>query len=297
MMLHAVPIAIDDPWYSTPQNTALTVGVSDTSLLASDWDPEGGSLTATIVDSPSAGTLSAFSGSAGTFVYTPNTSFVGVDTFSYRVSNGTDNSNLATVSIAVGGHFGPRTNLEEAARDGGLLTGELELSEPLTPGLSLVYDSSTRPRPIVVLETFLQDGSAVPNSITTQLTFDGTAGTAYSYDTTGLGAGDALRFALQAGATSLATGRYAYSVKLTANMSGTPVDRTYTGSQNVVNRSDSTHPFGRGWQLAGLDELAIGSDGVLWVQDDGDALWFAEDGTAFKSAAEARRSLTTVADG
>jgi RHS repeat-associated protein len=297
MMLHAVPIAINDPWYSTPQNTALTVGTSDTPLLANDWDPEGGSLTATVVDSPSAGTLSAFSGTAGTFVYTPNSSFVGVDTFSYRVSNGTDNSNLATVSIAVGGHLGPRTNLEEAARDGELLTGELELSEPLTPGLSLVYDSSTRPRPIVVLETFLQDGSAVPSSITAQLTFDGTAGTAYSYVTTGLAAGDALRFALQAGATSLATGRYDYSVKLTANMSGTPVDHIYTGSQNVVNRSDSTHPFGRGWQLAGLDELAIASDGVLWVQDDGDALWFAEDGTAFETAAGDASFSTLVMNG
>jgi RHS repeat-associated protein len=297
MMLHAVPIAIDDPWYATPQNTALTVGISDTSLLANDWDPEGSSLTATIVDSPSDGTLSAFSGTDGTFTYTPNTSFVGVDSFSYRVSNGTDNSNLATVSIAVGGHFGPRTNLEETARDGGLLTGELQLSEPLTPGLSLVYDSSTRPRPIVVLETFLQDGSTVPSSITAQLTFDGTAGTAYSYDTTGLAAGDALRFALQAGATSLTTGRYDYSVKLTADMSGTPVDHIYSGSQNVVNRSDSTHPFGRGWQLAGLDELAIGTGGVLWVQHDGDALWFAEDGTAYKSAAGDASFSTLVKNG
>ena len=142
-MLNAAPIAADDPWYYTAQNSALTIGTSDTTLLANDWDAEGSPVSATIVTGPSNGSLSSFNGANGTFVYTPNTTFVGVDTFTYRVSDGTDDSNLATVSIAVGGHFGPRTNSEETPRDGNLMTGGLQLSQLLTPELGLVYQSNT----------------------------------------------------------------------------------------------------------------------------------------------------------
>ena len=188
------------------------------------------------------------------------------------------------MSIAVGGHFGPRTNLDERPRGGSLMTsnlmtGDLELVEPLTPGLFLVYDSGTLPEPIIVLETFLQSGSTVPDEISAQLTFNSTAGTTYEFDTTSLSAGDSLRFALQVDATSLSTGRYDYSIDLTADMSGAPVSHTFDGYHDVVNRGSSTHPFGRGWQLAGLDALEIETDGVLWVQSAGDGLWFAEDGS------------------
>jgi len=193
------------------------------------------------------------------------------------------------VSIAVGTVFGPRTKGEEWGVSGAalaagvdLLTGGVKLSEPLTPGWELVYNSNTLPKPIVVLETFLRDDSAVPEEIEAQLTFNGTAGTTYGYDTTGLEAGETLRFALQADGTSLATGRYEYEVELTAN----EVGQVYEGSQHVVNRGASTHPFGRGWQLAGLESLVIESEGVLWVRDDGAALWFAEDGSGGYEAAE-----------
>ena len=122
---------------------------------------------------------------------------------------------------------------------------------------------------------------ALPDSFyyTAELTFDSTSGTTYEYDTTGLTAGDSLRFALQADATSLSTGRYDYSVELTTDISSTLVTHDYDGSYDVVNRGASTHPFGRGWQLAGLDELEVEASGVLWVQSTGDALWFAEDGS------------------
>ena len=62
----------------------------DTTLLDNDWDPEGDTLTASIVDNPANGTISNFSGANGTFTYSPDTSFTGVDTFTYDVSDGTD---------------------------------------------------------------------------------------------------------------------------------------------------------------------------------------------------------------
>ena len=281
VVLNAAPIGRDDASYYTAEDTDLTVGTSDTTLLDNDWDPEGSSLTATIVDNPANGTISNFSGTAGTFTYSPDLGFTGVDTFTYDVSDGTDDSNLVTVSIAVGGHFGPRTNLEEFARDGGLLTGEVELYEPLTPGLALVYDSSTLPQPIIVLETFLQDDSDVPDEISAELTFDSSVGTDYTYSTTGLSAGDSLRFALQHDATSLSSGHYDYSVEVTSDIMSVLTDHTYSGTYDVVNRGSSTHPFGRGWQLAGLDELVVDADGVVWIQSDGDALWFDDNGSGF----------------
>ncbi len=275
-LLAAVPIAADDPSYITAVNTALTVG-SSVSLLQNDWDPDGGTLGATVVQNPSHGTLSNFSSTAGTFTYTPDTDFTGIDQFTYQIDDGTNDGNIATVSIAVGGSFGARTNLAAITGTSSLLTGGNLFTHLLTPGVELIYNSLTLPRPIIVLETFLQSTASVPDSIKAQLTFNGTAGTEYSYSNSGLAAGDSLRFALQADATSLATGFYDYSIKLTAVYSSSSVEQTYTGSQAVVNRSGATAPFGRGWQLAGLDQLVSGTGGMLWVQAAGDAYWFPDD--------------------
>jgi hypothetical protein len=53
IVLNAAPIARDDASYFTAEDTALTVTTSDTTLLDNDWDPEGDSLTASVVDGPS----------------------------------------------------------------------------------------------------------------------------------------------------------------------------------------------------------------------------------------------------
>jgi hypothetical protein len=294
-LLNADPIANPDPFYFTSENTALTVGSNDTKVLDNDWDPEASSLTASVVAQPDNGTVTNFSSTAGTFTYTPDNAFTGIDTFTYKVNDGTDDSNVATVSIAVGGHLGPRTNLEENSLGGGLLAGELQLATPLTPGIALVYNSNTIPEPIVVVETSLESGSSVPDELSAQLTFNASAGTDYTYSTSGLSAGDTLRFALQHDATALATGRYDYDVEITADMTGIDVEHTFAGSQNVVNRSDSTHPFGRGWQLAGLDSLDVDAGtGVLWVGSDGSALWFAEDGSGGFDPAEGDLTFSTL---
>ena len=291
-VLNGIPLAVNDSSYVTAMSTALNV--SSTPLLQNDWDPEGSTLSASVVTQPANGTLSNFNSSTGTFTYTPSTSYVGLDSFTYKVSDGTDDSNVATVSIAVGGNFGARTNQDEQPIDGQLQAGYLNVTAPLTPGLNLIYNSGTLPRPIIVLETFLQSGSSVPTSIKAQLTFNGTAGTEYTYSTTGLVAGGTLRFALQADATGLATGRYAYSVTLTAVFSGSSTQRTYSGNYLVVNRSASTHPFGRGWQLAGLDELVSGTGGMMWVRSDGSAVWFANNGSGGYLAAAGDTSFSTL---
>ena len=156
----------------------------------------------------------------------------------YKINDGTSDSAPVSVAIAVGGALGARTNLEEFPRMAGgagpatrwdvrsvgrlQATGGLELALPLTAQASgsaiptLIYRSDSLPKPIVIIETYLQSSSGSPDAITAQLTFNGVAGTTYSFDTTGLVAGQSLRFALQADAT----GRYAYSVTLVTRFAG-----------------------------------------------------------------------------
>ena len=90
------PSATDDA-YSTDEDTALTIDAPG--VLGNDTDPEGDPLSATIVDSPTNGTVTM--NSDGSFTYTPNADFSGTDTFTYKASDGAAESSLATVTITV----------------------------------------------------------------------------------------------------------------------------------------------------------------------------------------------------
>ena len=68
-------------------------------VLASDTDPQGLPLTATLLTSPADGTL-AF-GSDGSFSYTPYSGYAGPDSFTYEATNGYASSAPTTVSITV----------------------------------------------------------------------------------------------------------------------------------------------------------------------------------------------------
>ena len=232
--------------------------------------------------------------SNGTFSYTPTTGYRGFDSFTYRVSDGTANSNTVEALIAVGGYLGPRTNQDGSPQDLSLLHGSLERVEPLTPGVSLTYQSDTQSNAIVVVETSLLSGGSVPSAISAQLTFNGTAGTNYGYSTSGLTPGRSLRFALQANTSALSTGRYNWQMDVTTTTYGVPTVHSFTGSTNVVNRNSSTAPFGRGWQLAGLDQLFAQTGGVLLVRSDGTSLWFADNGTGGYLHAEGDDTYSTL---
>ncbi len=71
----------------TPRNIVLTAA-----------DVDGDALTYVIVTGPSSGLIS---GTPPTITYTPNAHFNGTDQFTFRVNDGTVNSNLASVSITV----------------------------------------------------------------------------------------------------------------------------------------------------------------------------------------------------
>lgn len=90
------PVARDDQ-YSTAEHTSLTIIAPG--VLNNDSDPDGDTLTVVLGASPTNGTLVL--NPDGGFTYTPNTNYIGFDSFSYFANDGGTNSNLATVSITV----------------------------------------------------------------------------------------------------------------------------------------------------------------------------------------------------
>ena len=84
--------------YTTQQDTPLTVAAPG--VLSNDSDPDvGDSLTAVESTDPQDGSVTV--NANGSFTYTPAPGFAGSDSFTYKASDGTAQSNAATVSITV----------------------------------------------------------------------------------------------------------------------------------------------------------------------------------------------------
>ncbi|QZZ21474.1 tandem-95 repeat protein [Leptothermofonsia sichuanensis E412] len=92
-----IPPTANPDTYTINRNGILNV--SGTGVLGNDIDPDSPSLNAILVNLPAQGFLSL--SPTGSFTYTPNPGFSGIDTFTYRASDGIATSNLATVTINV----------------------------------------------------------------------------------------------------------------------------------------------------------------------------------------------------
>lgn len=90
------PVAVNDS-YTT--NAVGIVSQAAPGVLVNDTDANHDPLTAVLVSGPANGSLHL--NADGSFTYVPNLGFSGTDTFTYRASDGTDLSNLATVTITV----------------------------------------------------------------------------------------------------------------------------------------------------------------------------------------------------
>lgn len=87
------PSAVDDQAMTTP-GVAVTINVT-----ANDSDADGDTLTVAILTQPVNGTATV---SNNQILYTPRTGFTGVDSFTYRVSDGKGGEATATVTVTVG---------------------------------------------------------------------------------------------------------------------------------------------------------------------------------------------------
>ena len=92
------PVAKNDA-YTTAHGQVLSETSTYNGVLGNDTDPENDSLTASLVSNVQHGTLTF--NTNGTFTYTPNTGFIGTDTFTYKATDGLEWSGVATASIAV----------------------------------------------------------------------------------------------------------------------------------------------------------------------------------------------------
>ncbi|MBN2473527.1 MAG: tandem-95 repeat protein [Pirellulales bacterium] len=91
------PVAGDDA-YDVAEDDSLSVSAA-TGVLANDTDDEGDTLTAVVATQPAHGTLTFQTD--GSFLYVPDDDFFGTDAFTYVASDGTEDSDPATVTITV----------------------------------------------------------------------------------------------------------------------------------------------------------------------------------------------------
>ncbi|MEV6580416.1 FG-GAP-like repeat-containing protein [Streptomyces sp. NPDC051582] len=91
------PAAANESYGHIGADTPLVVGAPG--VLGNDTDPDGNTLTASVVNGPAHGTLTL--NPDGSFAYQPAGAYVGNDSFTYEATDGTDDSNVATVTIGV----------------------------------------------------------------------------------------------------------------------------------------------------------------------------------------------------
>ena len=88
-----VPVAANDP-VTTLEDTPVNIAV-----LANDIDVDNNPLTPSVVSGPAHGSLTV--NADKTYTYTPAADYSGPDSFTYKVNDGTLDSNVATVTITV----------------------------------------------------------------------------------------------------------------------------------------------------------------------------------------------------
>lgn len=275
-MLNGSPVAMPDYGFHTDLNTTLTISTSDDGVLGNDFDAEN-SFTAVKVSDPNNGTLTL--NSDGTFTYVPDTGYQGIDSFRYKVDDGTNFSRTKPVQIRVGDGLSAKLNDDERTDNGFLHSGSLTLEQPIGSGLSLSYRSDTIPIALVPVETFITPGTTLPNSVTANLTIDGVSSGDVTFNGTSLSTGDPLRFVLRALTPTSSTGMHDWTMSVKLNYTGSTVTQNFTGSSALVNRVGTE--FGTGWWLNGLDQLYTQTDGALLVNGDGTTLWFKKSGSTY----------------
>ncbi len=98
--VNRAPVAKNDT-YTIRRSRTITVSSTGSAqgVLTNDTDPEGQTLSAVLVKRPFYGTLTL--NPDGSFTYTPKAYYIGTDRFTYRATDGTATSNVATVQLRI----------------------------------------------------------------------------------------------------------------------------------------------------------------------------------------------------
>ena len=254
-----VPVALDQD-YATPEDT-------DLDAFAAGYDSDGDVFTYTKLSDPTDGTITSFDTNTGLFTFDPDTGFVGVNTFTFKINDGTTDSNIATVTLIVGG---PMAYDEEftGVRDD-QISGQLDADDPNL--VALTYSKVSDP----------EHGTVVVNA-------DGTF--QYNPDADFIGTD---YFSFKANNGTLDSNSALVSLIITDR----PADWIWEGGSNVAKKSgvhgsqglaDAANIPGARWDAAswsGAGEFFLfggnGIDGVgkpgllndLWVFDETSGEW------------------------
>lgn len=107
------PTANNDT-YTT--NEDIQLNVSPPGVLDNDSDAQGDKLSAVLVNGPANGSLILTT--HGSFTYRPNPTFNGTDSFTYKASDGVNDSNIATATITVNAvNYAPTANNDQYSTD------------------------------------------------------------------------------------------------------------------------------------------------------------------------------------
>ena len=133
------PVANDDA-YSTDEDA--TLNVTAPGVLGNDSDADGDSLTAVLDTGSSNGTLTL--NADGSFTYTPDSDFNGIDSFIYHANDDSADSNTATVNITIDAVNDPPVAGDDSISvdEGGSVMAEV-LSNDTDPDSSLSYANVT----------------------------------------------------------------------------------------------------------------------------------------------------------
>src|SRR5262249_24516899 len=163
---------------------------------------------------------------------------------------------------------------------------------------ALVYNSdSVSVKPVVQATIATPNNAALPSQIGIQLTWNGSTGTTVNYSTTGFNPGDLITISAQVPSAVTTTGRYAWSLSVTAG--GT----TLTPSGTAFVRAEDASPFGPGWTFSPLNQLydipsdSTGPAGKLWLYGTGGFRFFQGTTGTFTSPTEDNGTLVKNGDG
>lgn len=112
-------------------------------ILLGSSDADGDGLTFSIVDAPQHGTLS---GTGANRTYTPDANYNGRDSFTYRVNDGTLDSNIATISIIIASVNDVPVASSQTVNTTEDVTKSIVLNASDSEGNSLTYAIVTQPQ-------------------------------------------------------------------------------------------------------------------------------------------------------
>jgi VCBS repeat-containing protein len=173
LTINSPPTAEDDS-YTTDEDTTLTAngaGSNPAGVLANDTDPDGDTLSAVLVSGPSHAATNGFTlNQDGSFTYTPNSNFSGSDSFTYKATDGSADSNTATVTLTVNSvNDAPSVEVVEGGACGTndrSATINLTVNDPDTPAEDLDLSASSFNQNLVPTANLTFGGTSASPTLT-----------------------------------------------------------------------------------------------------------------------------------